>query len=270
MQCGRCLLLQMAKKKKSRPAEPAPAGNRPVAFNPFKDLKKLIAGRVAERPPEIPKPAPKPPAAAPVAIATAAPEDEEKLLREAMAGVRPIAAGRRARMPVDPPQNHTQNHTIVSEDDEVIAQLSDLVSGHAPFDITETEEYVEGMRVGLDPRLVTRLRRGEFAVQQHIDLHGMTQPAAKEALTAFILESVHKGLRAVLVVHGRGLGSPGGRPVLKHGAANWLSHGTIGGHVLAFATARPHDGGAGATYVLLRRDRRRAPFEILHGAKRRD
>jgi DNA-nicking Smr family endonuclease len=256
----------MAKKKKSRPAEPARAGNRPVEFNPFKDLKKMIAARAAEQPAEIPKPAPKPPAAAASATGTTAPEDEDALLREAMAGVRPIAPGGNARMPIDPPLNHT----IVSEDDEVIAQLSDLVSGHAPFDITETEEYVEGMRVGLDPRLITRLRRGEFAVQHHIDLHGMTQSAAKEALTAFILESVRKGLRAVLVVHGRGLGSPGGRPVLKHGAANWLSHGTIGGHVLAFASARPHDGGAGATYVLLRRDRRRAPFEVLHGAKRRD
>jgi DNA-nicking Smr family endonuclease len=256
----------MAKKKKSRPAEPAPSGNRPVAFTPFKDLKKLIAVRAAERPPEAPKPPPKPDTAASPAHATAAPVDEQALLREAMAGVRPIAAGGKARLPVDPPLNHT----IVSEDDEVIAQLSDLVSGQAPFDITETEEYVEGMRVGLDPRLITRLRRGDFAMQRHIDLHGMTQPAAKDALTAFIVDSVRKGLRAVLVVHGRGRGSPGGRPVLKHGAATWLSHGTIGGHVLAFASARPHDGGAGATYVLLRRDRRRAPFEVLHGAKRRD
>jgi DNA-nicking Smr family endonuclease len=256
----------MAKKKKSRPAEPAAPGNRPVAFNPFKDLKKMIAVRATERPPEIPKPSPNPPASAVCATPATLPEDEDAMLREAMAGVRPIGAGGKARMPVDPPLNHT----IVSEDDEVIAQLSDLVSGHAPFDITETEEYVEGMRVGLDPRLVTRLRRGEYAMQQHIDLHGMTQPAAKEALIAFIVGSVRKGLRAVLVVHGRGLGSPGGRPVLKHGVADWLSHGTIGGHVLAFASARPHDGGAGATYVLLRRERRRAPFEVLHGAKRRD
>jgi DNA-nicking Smr family endonuclease len=256
----------MAKKKKSRPAEPAPAGNRPIAFTPFKDLKKMIAVRAAERPAEKPEPPPRAAAAVMSAPRAATPEDEGALLREAMAGVRPITAGGRARMPIDPPLNHT----IVSEDDEVIAQLSDLVSGHAPFDITETEEYVEGMRVGLDPRLITRLRHGEYAMQQHIDLHGMTQPAAKEALTAFILDAVRKGLRAVLVVHGRGRGSPGGRPVLKHGVAKWLSHGAIGGHVLAFASARPHDGGAGAMYVLLRRDRRRAPFEVLHGAKRRD
>jgi DNA-nicking Smr family endonuclease len=138
------------------------------------------------------------------------------------------------------------------------------------FELTETEEYTEGTRLGLDPRLVTRLRRGEFAVQAHIDLHGMIQADAKLALEEFIVGSVRKGLRTVLVVHGRGLRSPGGMPVLKHAAAQWLSHGHMGGYVLAFATARPADGGAGAMYVLLRRDRRRARFDILQGAKRRD
>ncbi len=95
--------------------------------------------------------------------------------------------------------------SIVDEDAEVIALLSDLVSGQAPFDITESDEYVEGYRVGLDPRLVSQLRRGEFAVQAHFDMHGMIQGAAKEALKEFIIASVRKGLRTVLVVHGRGL-----------------------------------------------------------------
>jgi DNA-nicking Smr family endonuclease len=58
--------------------------------------------------------------------------------------------------------------------------------------------------------------------------------------------------------------------VLKHSTAQWLSHGTISGYVLAFTTARPADGGAGAMYVLLRRERRRAPFEVLTGTHRRD
>jgi DNA-nicking Smr family endonuclease len=66
------------------------------------------------------------------------------------------------------------------------------------------------------------------------------------------------------------LRSPGGQPVLKQAAAQWLSHGTIGGYVLAFATARGYDGGAGAMWVLLRRERRRARFDVLQGAKRRD
>ncbi len=58
--------------------------------------------------------------------------------------------------------------------------------------------------------------------------------------------------------------------MLKHATVQWLSHGMLSGYVLSFVTARPTDGGAGALYVLLRRDRRRAAFDVLNGAKRRD
>src|SRR5258708_10115215 len=170
--------------------------------------------------------------------------DDEAILRRALEGVRPLNGDRRVRTPIEPPTNHT----IVDEDAEVIAQLSDLVSGQAPFDITESDEYVEGYRVGLDPRLVSELRRGQFAVQAHLDLHGLVLTDAKTALKAFINASVCKGLRTVLVVHGRGLRSPGRHSVLKHASAGWLSHGAIGGHVLAFTSARPADRGAGAAY----------------------
>jgi len=192
--------------------------------------------------------------------------DDETLFREAFEGVRPLGLPRAHRLAVAP----QARREIVSEDAEVLAELSDLVSGQGNFELTETEEYIEGARHGLDPRLLSQLRRGEFSIQAHLDLHGMIQPDAKEALTEFIVDSVRKGRRTVLIVHGRGLRSPGGLPVLKHAAAQWLSHGIAGGYVLAFATARPSDGGAGAVYVLLRRERRRAKFDVLQGAKRRD
>ncbi len=270
----------MAKKRKhggldddKAPQSKSASAPERVFASPFKDLKKMIAERervVAKSPPAIkPKPAPPPPvvqkSTPPPAVAE--PLDDESFLRHALEGVRPLHRNgvARARIPIDPPTTHT----IVDEDAEVIAQLSDLVSGQSPFDITESDEYVEGYRVGLDPRLVSQLRRGEFAVQAHFDMHGMIEGAAKEALKEFIIASVRKGLRTVLVVHGRGLRSPGGHSVLKHASAGWLSHGAIGGHVLAFATARAADGGAGATYVLLKREKSRAPFDILQGAKRR-
>ena len=264
----------MAKKKKpsrqhgGEDSDQAPK-QKPVSFSPFKDLKKMLAERAGE-PAKQPAPAkpisvkPTPTPTAPLPI----PElvDEGAILREAYAGVRRFDNNSGHRMPVVP----EVHRAVVSEEAEVLAALSDLVSGVGAFDLTETEEYIEGARVGLDPRLVSRLRRGEFAIQGHIDLHGMIQPDAKQALRDFVIKSVGKGMRTVLVVHGRGLGSPGGRPVLKHATAQWLSHGEIGAHVHAFATARPQDGGAGAMYVLLRRDRRRAPFDVLQGAKRRD
>jgi DNA-nicking Smr family endonuclease len=254
----------MRKKRKSGGhQEKRPKTPKPVFVSPFKALKKMLREHEASTETGSPKAAS--PAPKPAELAAHAPDDAA-LLREALEGVRPLAGSRPNRIPLDP----RVNREIVSEEAEVLAQLSDIVSGQAAFDITESDEYVEGARVGLDPRVLTRLRRGEFAVQAHIDLHGMIQNAAKEALTTFIVESVRKGLRAVLVVHGRGRGSPGGRPVLKHATATWLSQRALSGYVLAFATARPSDGGAGAMYVLLRRERRRAPFQVLQGAKRRD
>jgi DNA-nicking Smr family endonuclease len=266
----------MKKKRKhgrdddERDDERRPAAPEPVFSSPFKDLKNMLAGRevAASRPAIKPKPAaPAAPIVEKPAQAVAPELDDESQLRRALEGVRPLGGhgDRRSRVPLEPPVTHS----IVDEDAEVIAQLSDLVSGRAPFDITESDEYLEGYRVGLDPRLVSQLRRGEFAVQAHFDMHGMIQGAAKQALKEFIIASVRKGLRTVLVVHGRGLRSPGGHSVLKHASAGWLSHGAIGGHVLAFTSARPADGGAGATYVLLKREKSRAPFDILQGAKRR-
>lgn len=197
----------MAKKRKSTPrnAKPKPQEEKPIFLSPFKDLKKMLAERVPANP------APSPTKKSTVSLNLKAspkreepPGDEAELLRQAFEGVRPLGGSRAERLAVDPPVS--QN--IVSEDAEVLAELSDLISGQGTFELTETEEYVEGARVGLDPRLVSRLRRGEFSVQAHIDLHGMIQPDAKEALNQFILASVRKGHRAVLVVHGRGLRSP--------------------------------------------------------------
>jgi len=231
--------------------------------SPFKQLKKLYTGKLEERAAAASKAA-KVRAAAPPPIA---PPDDDHLLQEALRHVKPLGGARHAPPPLAEPG---LARAIVTEDAEVLAELSDLVAGQGEFDITETEEYVEGARVGLDPRLIVRLRRGEFAVEAYLDLHGMTQPDSKQALQEFIQASVRKGHRTVLVVPGRGLGSPGGRPVLKHATVQWLSHGMLSGYVLGFVTARPTDGGAGALYVLLRRDRRRAAFDVLNGAKRMD
>jgi DNA-nicking Smr family endonuclease len=251
------------RKPASQPPSKAP---KPAFDSPFRKLKKLLsqqsnAGFAPEPPP--PRQSALPNRKLVQAMPSTA--EEEALFRQALDGVRPIGTGPE-RIAVQP----VVGRSIVSEDAEVLAELSDLVSGHGAFELTETEEYLEGSRVGLDPRLVTRLRRGDFSIQAHIDLHGMTQPDAKAALTDFILDSVRKGHRAVLVVHGRGLRSPGGRPVLKHATAQWLSHGTGGAYVLAFTTARTYDGGAGAVWVLLRRERKRGKFDILQGTRRHD
>ena len=129
---------------------------------------------------------------------------------------------------------------------------ADLVDGTARFDVASTDEYVEGVADGIDRRLVKRLRRGEYAIQAHLDLHGRTQAEARVEVERFLEDARRRGHRCVLIVHGRGLHSKESVPILKERVQAWLSRGRVARGVLCFTTARPADGGAGAVYVLLR------------------
>jgi DNA-nicking Smr family endonuclease len=136
---------------------------------------------------------------------------------------------------------------------DAVDALRALVSGDSPFDLSDSDEFVEGWVAGLDHKIVARLRRGEFAVQGHVDLHGLKRDEAKREVEAFLRRSRLAGKRCVIVVHGRGLHSKDNVPVLKEAVRGWLSTQRFSRHVLAFATAKPVDGGAGAIYVLLRK-----------------
>ena len=225
---------------------------------PFRGLR----GRL--RPPEPATPIPPAPAKGPAT--PVAPADDETLFTLAMEGVARFDPRSRAR--IDGPTPAPEPRPPISEDAEAMAALSDLANGDAPFHVSDTREYVEGYVVGLDPRLVRRLRRGDFSWQTHLDLHGMTAADARDAVERFITAGVRDGHRCVLLVHGRGRNSKDQVPVLKESIKSWLARGRIGRLVLAFTTARPVDGGAGAVYVLLRRDRRRRPMLVTEGAKR--
>jgi DNA-nicking Smr family endonuclease len=145
------------------------------------------------------------------------------------------------------------SHPAPDDIKETMAHLSDLVRGAVDLDITFSDEYIEGAVKGFSRKMMKRLKRGQIPVQDHIDLHGMTRLEAEKEVKAFILRSQRLGLRCVLIVHGRGLNSPESLPVLKEGLPRWLRSGPVKKIVLAFATARPYDGGTGAVYVLLKR-----------------
>jgi DNA-nicking Smr family endonuclease len=103
-------------------------------------------------------------------------------------------------------------------------------------------------RPGIGADVAVKLRRGHWAVQRQIDLHGLRREQAREALSAFLRDATRAGIRCVRVVHGKGLGSPGRTPVLKALVQRWLSQKR---EVLAFVQAKPLEGGAGALVVLL-------------------
>lgn len=111
-----------------------------------------------------------------------------------------------------------------------------------------------GRSADIDTRTLDRLKRGRLRPDARIDLHGMTQDQAHRALVRFFDRARGEGWRCVLVVTGKGRVSEGGG-VLRCQTPNWLNAPAIRPQVLAFATAQPRDGGSGALYVLLRRDR---------------
>jgi DNA-nicking Smr family endonuclease len=107
---------------------------------------------------------------------------------------------------------------------------------------------------GVDRTHLLRIVRGELEIEVEIELHGYTAPAARRLVTETLLAMLREGERCARIVHGRGRHSAAG-PVLKAGLLDWLTSEPLASQVLAFATARPEEGGAGATIVLLRRTR---------------
>ena len=97
-----------------------------------------------------------------------------------------------------------------------------------------------------------RLRAGKFDVEATLDLHGMTQQSAFLSLQHFIQTSVMKQFRTILVITGKGTG---GRGVLRNQFPKWLKTETCAQYVLAFGQAQSKDGGSGAFYIRLRRNR---------------
>ena len=212
-------------------------------FNsPFAGLKLKV------EPPKssAPKPAMRPP---PPSRKQAKQEDEEaRQFLEALDGVMPLT--RRKELPPELPRLQAQ---VVNEEAEAFAQLNDLVSERGDFVLDETASTVEGHAPGVDTRLVRSLKRGDYPVSAELDLHGLGRDAARTAVDRFLADARREGRRCVLLIHGRGLNSEQQLPVLKAQLPGWLQQGRMGRLVLAFCTARPEHGGAGALYVLLRK-----------------
>lgn len=168
-------------------------------------------------------------------------DDDQRAFEEAMNGVRPLPPRERVAAPPAPP---------VAQFSRADAQQVLVESLLPPEDpaVLDTGEEVAFRRPWVREDVLRRLRRGQFAVAAEADLHGLGRHAAHEALRGFIAESSARGLGCVRVIHGKGRGSGPRGPVLKHVVNHWLRRMD---DVVAFATARPVDGGTGAVYVLL-------------------
>ena len=217
--------------------------------HPFSRLKEV---KLAEaEPKKAPLPRPKAP--------KSTPEEEAQAFQRMMSGVTPLGQ-ERARVattatsleasPAKRAALHAKEN-VDHDSEEARMRLDALVDPR--FEVQDDGRHAEGRRVDVAPDVVRKLRRGQFPVDARIDLHGMRAEDARNAVEKFLREMRARRERCVLVVHGKGLHSPGGEGVLRGELSAWLSEGRASSSVDAFASAHAEDGGEGATYVLLRK-----------------
>ncbi|MFT5135775.1 MAG: DNA-nicking Smr family endonuclease [Arenicella sp.] len=144
------------------------------------------------------------------------------------------------RKPLEPipRQRLLDNHRVMEE----LLEASDETTSF------ESGDELKFLRVGLSSRLLKKLRRGDFAIQEDLDLHGLIAGEAKRQTHEFINECARDNVRAIRIVHGKGRNSAGRTPVLKNMLLGWLSKNQ---YVVAVCSAPANDGGTGAVYVLL-------------------
>jgi DNA-nicking Smr family endonuclease len=168
-------------------------------------------------------------------------KSDDALFREAMADVKPLRPANR----IDPaPKRPAAVARQQKLDDRRV--LQELLS-HGRLEDYETGEELLFLRPGYQPRLLRRLRRGQYSVADTIDLHHMNVVTARQVLLDFVDQSLGRRQSCVRVIHGKGLRSRD-VPRLK-----LMTNSVLSKHpgVIAFASCRAVDGGTGATDILL-------------------
>ncbi len=171
-------------------------------------------------------------------------DEDIRLFRDAIGDVRvlePVAPAPHAPKPKPHP------HMFEADEAAVPSELLDMAFDPGLLEVGEELSY---LRDGYPSKLLRQLKRGQFSIQDEIDLHHMNASAAQLTIAEFLAEAATHGFRCVRIVHGKGLRSKAAGPVLKTLTDRLLRRRN---DVVAFASARPAQGGTGAVVVLLKR-----------------
>lgn len=170
-------------------------------------------------------------------------DDDSRLFRDAIGEVRKLAP-----VALPPARDRPAPYPHMFDLDEAAVSGELLLMDFDPAWL-EVGDELSYLRDGYPPRVLRQLKRGQYSVQDDIDLHQMNAAAAQLTIIEFLAEAKRLGIRCVRIIHGKGLRSRSTGPVLKGLTDRMLRRRD---DVIAFASARPSMGGTGAVVVLLK------------------
>ena len=119
----------------------------------------------------------------------------------------------------------------------------------------------DGEYGGIDNSTLHKFKREEFKVEAVLDLHGMKESIAFDAVESFIAKSYNHGLRCIIIVTGKGLNHNededvfAQKGILRKSVPQWLNLPHLRAAILIYKHPSAKLGGDGALYILLRRNK---------------
>lgn len=168
--------------------------------------------------------------------------DDDNVFGDAMHGV--------SKLNTKPRRYANKSHSKIHRTKEIPSLSFERLEGVRPD--KSAEPWVLKTD-GVSQERLRQLAKGRPPVDAEVDLHGMTREEAFSALECCMQQALIQHNRVLCLVHGRGLHSQDGRPVLKHAVHDWLADGPFSAYVLA-TIPKPETRG-GSCLVLLRRQR---------------
>ena len=157
--------------------------------------------------------------------------------------VRPIAANKKRTV---------KKSSAKSEEKKLSVSRSPKMGGLTKPSQEKKDINVKDLVMIFDRQTERKLREGSINLEARLDLHGLTQGEAYAALREFMAEQIRLRSRMLLVITGKGRGGDG---VLRKSLLGWLQSLPCAPYILSLRAAATRHGGAGAFYVVLRRDK---------------
>lgn len=192
-------------------------------------------------------------------------ESFSRLMGQDLADVRPIKVAPRVELrkkaPISEDALARKRQQAVAEElaeyNRLSGEFVEPVEPHAPL---------EFKRPGIQNGVYRNLRLGKYAIEARLDLHNHTVEQARQAVHTFITDCCALDIRSALITHGKGEGRKPMPAMLKSCIAHWLPQLD---EVQAFHSAQKRHGGAGATYVLIRKSEKKKLENAERHHKRR-